>query len=73
MLGVFVMDEYVDMGWGSACDDMEGVYCGTDSSGDFVGAYVESTLDCKAVLEYYEGRCLVSGMGDWVDHDVSNP
>jgi len=73
VLGMFVMDENVDVGWGSTCHNLDGINCGTDSSGDFVGADVESALNCKAILEYDEGGRLVCGVGDRVDHDVSNP
>ena len=72
-LGVFVMDEYADVGWAGMCHDLDGIDCGADYGGDFVGADVEAVIDCEAVLEYDEGGRFVCGVGDGVDHDVSDP
>ena len=51
LLGVFVIDEYMDVGWGGARYNLDGVDSGTDGHGNFVGAKVESLFDCKAILE----------------------
>jgi len=50
-LGMLVMDEQANVGRGSAPHSLESVNCGADGSGDFVGAKVEPTVDCDAILE----------------------
>jgi len=52
---MFVVDEDAYMGWGGARHNLDGIDCGTNGCGDFVGAKVESSFDCEAILEDEEG------------------
>ena len=70
MLGVLVVDEQANVGQGSASHGLEGVDCGANVGGDFVGAKVETAVDCKAVLEDEEGQCFVDWVRDGVYHDI---
>jgi len=70
VLGMSVVDEQTNVGWGSASHNLKSIDCGANCSGNFVGAKVEAAVYCDAVLEDKEGRCFVCRVGDGVYHDV---
>ena len=69
-LDVVVVDEEAHVGWGSVTHSLEGIDCGTDSSGNLVGAKVEAVVDYDAVVEDEECRGFVDWVGNGVYHDV---
>ena len=69
-LGMLVVDEQVNVGQGGVSHSLEGIDCGANGSGDFVGAKVKTAVDCEAISEDEKGRCFVDWVRDGVYHDI---
>jgi len=55
VLSMFVVNEYTDVGRCDSCYCLDGIDCGTNGCGDFIRTEMESTVNCKAILEDDKG------------------